>query len=307
MISRAMASRRGIRAYLLQAVLLAGALCLPFYGQSDVRITQTGFYRTIAFNKTWAGTGGGALTNNYIYVPSAQAVGACVSVQNNDTNSHAITITPFGSTNSNTPLPFTSNTNPWITLNGTLLNLNPVLAGGMSSMYVRTAGMAQVVISVSGTSGAGTASIFIAENSGSEAPCVGGTLNTFSSGGVGSLIQCNTASHLTLAASSTSVLIPAISGLAIHVCGFSITTASNLTNNGVTLVRGTQAVTPCDTGPLNLWGPIDLDATVGGAPYTWGGGLGVALPLTAQSEQICATSTYTVGTTDIDIFYTRLP
>ena len=299
-----MTRSQGIYARFLQAVLLVGALCLPGWAQSDVRITQTGFYRTIAFNKTWAGTGGGALTNNYIYTPSSQVVGACIGIQNNDTNTHAISIAVSGSANSNQPIAFTGNTAAWFTLQSTAIFPSPVPASGTSAMYVRTAGAAQVVISVSGTSGAGTASIFITENT-QEAPCRGGSLITFSSSGAGPLLQCTSSAHITLAASSTTLLIGAVSGLVTHICGLSLATASNLTNDGVKIIRGTKTATDCDTGPITLWGPIDLATTVGGSPYTWGGGLGQALPSTAASDEVCAVSTYTVGTVDVDVFYTQ--
>jgi hypothetical protein len=63
------------------------------------------------------------------------------------------------------------------------------------------------------------------------------------------------------ASSVTSALVPAVAGKSTYVCGFAASAVG--TNPTLTFKYGTQVSTACDTGAVNLTGPINPSATVG--------------------------------------------
>jgi len=63
-------------------------------------------------------------------------------------------------------------------------------------------------------------------------------------------IQCNKVAIAEAGTSGVQVIIPAVVGQAISVCGWNITNSS--TNGTMLITFGTQTTTPCDTGTKKL-------------------------------------------------------
>jgi hypothetical protein len=63
------------------------------------------------------------------------------------------------------------------------------------------------------------------------------------------------------ASSITAALVPAVTNKSIYVCGFAASAVG--TNPTLNFKYGTQVSTACDTGAVNLTGPINPSATVG--------------------------------------------
>jgi hypothetical protein len=292
----------------MRGVMTACALVifsLPLFAQQDIRILQTGFAKTLASNATWTGVGLGTLSNNYIYTPTPNTTGACISIQNNDASAHDVSIGVWGTGTSNNQVPFGTAHAAWYPLPTNLPSSNPqVPASGTQNFFGFYSGSAQVAIVIAGTSGAGTASIFIVESS-SPNPCQGGPINVFGGAGPSSLLACDRTAYVQATASGTVSAIPSPgAGFRILICGFTATTSAALTGNGYTLIRGTGAT--CGTGTATMWGPFQIPVAVGSL-YSWGGASGLAIPATAGGNRVCITSAATAGTVDFNIWYTSIP
>lgn len=288
----------------MKKIFLILALSTLAFAQQDVLVSGIGPVRLIANNALWAGGGTGALANNYIFVPAPGKTSACIHIQNNTAASRSITISAFGNGNVN-PIAYTNNTGSWF---GPLYisTAGPMVVPSLGSTFasVRTSGATRVVLSVTTGGGAGSASIFMVEGD-MNAPCAGVIPTTIGSAGSGMVLACSIPAHAVAAPSATTLIEPGISGLSTYVCGLTASTSAALTGNGFSIVRGTQTVTPCDTGTITIWGPFQLASAVGGSPYVWGGALGQVMSSTAPGEQLCITSAATVGTVDINVWLTQ--
>lgn len=85
---------------------------------------------------------------------------------------------------------------------------------------------------------------------------------------------------LTISTATTTSIVAAVGGKIVYVCSINFTTGGTLPTYKI--ISGTQAVTPCDTGPADLTGtfaPISGSSFMVNGPGT--------LVQTAASKQLC--------------------
>jgi hypothetical protein len=156
---------------MLKRLLLCLALLTGLAAaQVDIPITQIGPYKILARNATWAGSGVGALNNNYIFTPTYANEGVCVYASNNDAGStHSFSIQLFGNGDpANRTL--LNNQNSWVPLgpSSTTVVL-PILqtAGAVNSTqsyFFQANGATNIAVAIAGGSGTSTGTFTMVES-----------------------------------------------------------------------------------------------------------------------------------------------
>jgi hypothetical protein len=215
------------------------------FTQVDIPINTIGANRTIARNWTWAGSGVGALNNNFIFTPSFTNEGICLSVTNNDTSTHAFTVLFYG-TGDQTVKTFVANAGKWALLGPTsATDITPSQAAGTTvAYYVLAQGAANVAIVFSGASGTGTGTLNMVESqNGANQGC--GNIP------VGP-VYCPLFSLAGLTGSTTTAdLITPTVGMAPYICNFTLSFQAAPAAGFINILEGTGAL--CVTNQFTVF------------------------------------------------------
>lgn len=299
-------SRRAIRHRVGHSLLGAALVLLPCFSfaAQDINVPGGGPIRVAARNVTWAGTGPNGFNNNYIFVPNRDYTGACISIVNADPNPHAFVVAALGSPDPAVTT-YTTTTSLWNSEPDTSLPsgfTNPsVLASGVFSFHVRTAGYSRIVIPLSGGTGAGTASIFIVEDL-SITPCVSSPANVQPGidPNVPLIVQCDQSATLAVPFATTSALVASLGGPEkVYICAYSISVETAVTTVGtLNFLSGTGAT--CGTGTATVWS-VTLPIAVG-STTALGAGLGTLFH--TNVDQLCLeNNTAIAGSVRVNISY----
>jgi hypothetical protein len=218
----------------VKRLLLLLALLGSAFGQTIVRNTDIGPFRTLATTQTWT-------TENaaYMYTPRSGLKGACLYVTPNpvDANAHALTlatwVTGDQTAASGAGIDFgTTQTNgKWTPVGGINIKL-PANNGSPSAYWVPYNGAATIVLVLNGGTGAGTFDVFVVE---SDTPCLGGANSTRAGGQVP--VYCDgSVSFVVATGATTKILSNDGTGYGVHICAISITIA------GATVTAGTNLI-----------------------------------------------------------------
>ena len=304
MLKHAIARIPGLLRWLLSCALLSA----PLAAQVDIHNTSTGPVYIVARNVTWAGSGQGAINNNFILDSVEPGVGLCVQIQNNDSLSHT-----FGFGVWTTPDPavtaFAGNSGQWVpsfflqSPPGVLANGIAATSTGYFSAPIGTA--AHVAIAITGGSGASTASIIaLASPNGG---CSGTQFSTVAPIGPQQanslsfpLLQCSQISSQNVAAGATVQLIQGTALFTNAVCGVRVAVTSTTTTAGTLIFL--KSTTGTCASPSTLY--IDaVPGTAVGANFYYGSNTGMAFT-TPAGAQLCVVNNSTGGTVQVTVFYT---
>jgi len=140
-------------------LFLLALLCGLASAQVDIRINSIGPYIDLARNVTWASTGVGTLTNNYILTPTIPDQGVCLYIRNNQAAVRSFNVV-FAITGDQTVNSYQGNTGQWQVVNSGVAT-SQVAASTTFNTFVKLTGAARVAIVVTSGGGAGTASAFV--------------------------------------------------------------------------------------------------------------------------------------------------
>ncbi len=116
--------------------------------------------------------------------------------------------------------------------------------------------------------------------------------------GPSNAILCNQVAYAAPSTATTTILVPAVAGKIIVICGWHVT-SSTTTDNSFAFVRGTQTTTPCDTGPVTIIGALHI---INSAPSV--DHVSVASLSTPVAQQVCVTTTAATAL-QIVLWYTQ--
>ncbi len=156
-------------------ILALVACCIAH--AADVLISQRGPYLSLAYKAAWGNSGQGGTDNNYIFTPLDPNQGMCLFVSNNDTSSHSFTLAVYQTGDPN--VVSYSNSAGRFAQNSIVGTISPVGPGATASAFVHSSAAARVSVNISGSSGTGTADIYVVEtSSGSCGPVASGLTAT---------------------------------------------------------------------------------------------------------------------------------
>jgi hypothetical protein len=252
---------------------------------ADVRIPGGANYQIVGRGLTWAGTGVGAVNNNFIMDVVSPSSGMCLAVANNDTGSHSLTVNAFA-TSDLSQVTYTGSTGKWNQVPFSPAATNTIPASSMDQFYVNTTGAAHVTLAITGGSGTGTADIFISQTA------------NFCGGGP-TVSGCNKSQSVQVATATTSVVVPTPpTGQFIHVCAYQFSGSVTATA-AITLANGT--VGTCAAPGTTVW---LYNAATGNGPAE----LAVPAPsqlfqTTVATQPLCATNAGTGANQAVSVSY----
>jgi hypothetical protein len=100
--------------------------------------------------------------------------------------------------------------------------------------------------------------------------------------GPGNAILCNAIGSMPVGPTSATVVIPAVAGKTIFICGWHFTNTAAAGTFSIT--TGTQTSTPCDTGTVTILPPTNVTST---APDTYN--VDYAQTSSKVSQALCIT------------------
>jgi hypothetical protein len=217
--------------------LFALVLCFSALAVADIRIPGGATYQVIGRGITWAGTGVGAVNNNYILDVISPSSGMCVNVQNNDTLAHTYTLNAF-ETSDLQLVTYTGVTGRWNPIPVSPGVNGNTAASSTDQFFVNTSGAAHVVIAIAGGAGASTADITIAQ-----------TANFCGAGQTTN--GCNLSKGVQIATATTAVIVPTPpAGQFIHVCAYNLS-GQVTTTAVINIANGTGGA--CAALGTTLW------------------------------------------------------
>ena len=188
---------------LFRVVVLAVVACCIGHA-SDVLISQRGPYLSLAYKAAWGSSGQGGTDNNYIFTPLDPNQGMCLFVSNNDTSSHSFTLAVYQTGDPN--VVSYSNSAGRFAQNSIVGTISPVGAGSTASAFVHSSAAARVSVNISGSSGSGTADIYIVETSaGSCGPVASGLTATQGAQAANTTLSTN---PLPIAGTNAGTILP---------------------------------------------------------------------------------------------------
>lgn len=216
-------------------------LCGLSFGQTDIKITQTGPYIDLIRNLPWTGGGVGQFNNAYIFTPLNPDESVCVYVQNNNpTSAHSFGLNVFETGDQSNTSYYTAAVpgSGWVLIGSVTTPTFTVSAGQQMTFLFRASGAAKIVILTSGaTTQAGSPDTAIVTVVQTTQSCGQAIYQPFT---------CNLTAN-GIALTGTTVTLVQLAGVltqyGVHVCSYAISGAAGTAAVNLDFFPGDTATT----------------------------------------------------------------